>query len=331
MLEASLIAALAACVVFAAILAIAEVSLMRVRRSAVFVDAEAGDRRARQLLALLDDFPVALNAVLLAVLTVQVLAATISGYLAQRWLGGVGVTVATVLLTAVLFVYGEAVPKTVAVRSPDRWARRLTPLVRWVTRICRPAVSLLVRLADLQSPGHDPMVGALTEAELRALARESAELGTIEEDDAELVERSFVFGDTTLADVMVPRSQIASIDGDAPIDEVLAAAIASGHRRFPVCGDGIDDVIGMVRLRDLSAADAAGERLVTRDVMSDVLRCGPDDPIAAVLERMQAADRWLAIVGDVAGRTLGLVTIEDIVAELVGEITDDRDTPTTPT
>lgn len=324
-LDLALIGGFVGCFALAAALAIAEVSLIRVRRSAVLVDAERDDQRAQQLLELLDDFPVALNSVLLLVLSAQVAAATIAGFLAERWVGGVAVTITSILLTAVLFVYAEAVPKTIAVRSPDVWARRLTPLVRVVTAVCRPVVAVLVRLADLQSPGHDTMVGALTEDELRALANESAALGVIDRDDAALVDRSFDFGDCRVADVMVPRERIVFVGADEPVARIVAGALESGHRRFPVSIDGVDEIVGLVRFRDIAAAERATPSASATEIMADVMRCGAEDPIARVLDRMQEAGTWLAIVSDPAGHTLGLVTIEDIVAELVGEISDDID------
>jgi len=324
-LDIALIAGLAGCFVLAAALAIAEVSLIRVRRSAVLVDAERGDHRARQLLALLDEFPVALNSVLLLVLSAQVAAATIAGFLAERWFGGVAVTITSIVLTAVLFVYAEAVPKTVAVRAPDVWARRVTPFVRVVTTVCRPVVAVLVRLADLQSPGHDTMVGALTEDELRALANESAAVGVIDRDDAALVDRSFDFGDRRVADVMVPRERVVFVGADEPVERIVAGALESGHRRFPVSSGGVDDIVGFVRFRDIAAAERATPSAAATEIMTAVMRCRAEDPIARVLDRMQESGTWLAIASDPAGRTLGLVTIEDIVAELVGEISDDAE------
>lgn len=317
-----LLVGLLGCFALAAMLAVAEVSFVRVRRSSVLVAAEHGDRRAAQLLALLDDFPVVLNSVLLLVLTAQVGAATIAGYLAQQWFGDVAVTITSVIVTAVLFVYAEAIPKTIAVRSPDTWSRRLTPLMRAISVVLRPVVAVLVRLANWQSPGDQPMVGALTEEEIRALAKESAEVGTIDEDDAELVDRSFEFGDLTIGDVMVPRDHIAWIDVTEPVIRAFPTAIASGHRRFPVVASGLDDVVGIIQLRDIALAARSTPLASVGEVTSGVLRCAHDEPIADVLDEMQERGIWMAIVVD-DDRTIGLATIEDIVAELVGEIADD--------
>lgn len=307
-----------------AVLGAAEVSIIRVRRSSLVEDARDESRRAARLLRLLDDLPVVLNAVLLLALGLQVMTATVAGILADRLLGGIGVTIGTVLLTAALFVYAEAVPKTLAMRAPRVTALRLTPVLRLVVAVSRPVVWVLLRLAGLQTSGQAVAVGALSEEEIRALARESAEAGAIGKGDAELVARSFEFNDRRVGDVMVDRDDIASVGEHVTAADALALAVVAGHRRLPVHGADIDQVLGFVRLRDLAAATAAGTETVVASLAHDVLRCEPDDPISALLTRMQRSGLWLAVVSDRDGRTRGLVTIEDLVAELVGEIEDQR-------
>lgn len=327
-LDIVLLIGLVACFASAAVLAVAEVSLIRVRPSAVLVEAREGSGDARRLSHLLDDLPVVLNTVLLLVLLSQVGAATIAGFLAERLVGGIGVTVGSVVVTLVLFVYGEAIPKTAALRNPHGYALRVTPLLRVVVPVVRPLVAGLVRIADLQTRGDELLVGALTEAELRALARESAAVGLIGQRDATLVERSFDFGDRTVGDVMVARNAIVAVAGDELAPVALERAIAAGHRRLPVRGRGLDDIIGLVRLRDLAAVAGSSPTSPTSAVMGDVLRCAPDYGIARLLRDMQAASVWAALVEDERGRTLGLATMEDLVAELVGEIADERSAPT---
>ncbi len=329
LLEPVLILALHGCAVSAGVLSVAEVSIVRVRRSQVLVDARKGVARSEQLLQLIDDLPVVLNTVLLLVLLCQVGAATIAAFLAERWFGGLGVTVATFVLTATLFVYAEAIPKTRAVRVPETTALRLTPMLRHLVRFLRPIVIALVRLADLHSPGSVGALGPSSEAEIRALAIESAEAGAIGRGDADLVERSFEFNDRAVRDVMVPRSRIEAVSGDRTVTEVRDRAIALGHRRLPVYRDGLDDVVGVVRLRDLVALAATDPGTTAESAMTSVLTCPPHQLISELLQRMQVTGQWLAVVID-GGSTVGLATIEDIVAELVGEIADERAAPGNP-
>ena len=319
-----LTAALLGCFAGAAVLAAAEVSIVRLRRSAVLTEARSDGGRAAQLLRLLDDLPVVLNAVLLLALGLQVSAATIAGVLAARWFGGVGVTIATIVLTAALFVYAEAVPKTRAMHAPRATAMRVTPLLRTVVTVLRPVVAALVWLAGLQTPGPASAVGVLSEEEIRTLARESAEAGAIGEGDADLVARSFEFNDRRVDEIMVERDEIASVGHQVTAGDALALAVAIGHRRLPVHDDDLNHIIGVVRLRDLAAAVTAELDPVVSSLADEILRCRPDQPISTLLTRMQRTGCWMAVVTDSDDQTVGLVTIEDVVAELVGDIEDER-------
>ncbi len=314
--------AFAACFCLAALLAVAEVSMVRVRRAQITVEAPPGPRRA-QLLAILDDLPVALNAVLLLALLCQVGAATIAGYWSQRTFGDVAVSVSSVVLTLLLFVYAEAVPKTIAVSSPARAALRLSPFVAGLTRVLGRPVQFIVRFADLQSPSAASFSTVLSEPELRASAEEAAEAGEIDDDDVDRIERSFAFGDAAVSAIMVPVDRIISVPASCTVADALTTAIDVGHRRLPVVGASIDDVIGHVRLRDLAAMSRSRPQDTVAAIAAPIIRCRPHQLIATLLERMQSTGTWLALVEGVDSRTAGLVTIEDIVEELVGEIADD--------
>lgn len=333
-LEAILVIGFVGCFVGAAVLSAAEVSIIRVRRSEALTDARTGHGPSRRLLQVIDDLPLVLNTVLLLVLLFQVAAATIGGFLAARWFGGLGVSVATVVMTVVLFVYAEAIPKTRAVLFPLETARRLAPMLWVLTSLLKPAVAAVVRFAGFHTGPGAATLGVLTEAEIRALARESAEAGEIATHDAILVDRSFVFNDCSVAEVMVPRSDIVAVAADSRVVDALAIAIEADHERLPVHDDGLDDVVGVVRLRDLAAAARTQPTALTATLRRPVLRCDPDDLISGLLHRMQTGLCWLAVVIDQHDRTCGLVTVEDIVAELVGEIADEpgadhpRDRPT---
>jgi len=303
----------------AALLGITEVSLLRVRASRLRLDAADGDRRAELFLRLLTDLPLVLNTVLFLVLLCQVGVAAISGYLAQRWFGGVWIPVASVAVSILLFVYAESIPKTVAIADPHRHALRTARGLDVVTQICRPVVRSLVSIADLHVRSSMPAPEVVSERELRLLARQAATAGAIASADADLVDRSFEFGDQLVSDVMVHRDRIVALEAKLPVDDALAVALAAGHRRLPIYEHDLDNIVGFVRLRDLAAAgNQAGSGLYER--MSTPVFCQPDDSIAQLIERMRASGRWMAIVRGADGATVGLATVEDIVAELMGEI-----------
>jgi CBS domain containing-hemolysin-like protein len=252
----------------------------------------------------------------------QVSVAAISGYLAQRWFGGYAPSIAAVCLTMVLFVYCEAIPKTLAVRRPLPVGLALSRLIRMVITITGPATRALLRVSDLQIPGHGSSVRtAYTEEELRMLMIEAAEAGEIDSADAELAARSFDFGDKSVRDILVPRAGIVAISSDATLDAAITVAVAAGHRRLPVYDGALDRITGVVRLRDLAAAVSSSPDTSVATVAQPVLRVGPELSVASLLSEFQRTGTTFAVI-ERADTTLGIATIEDVVAELVGEIED---------
>jgi CBS domain containing-hemolysin-like protein len=306
------------------VLGASEAALLRVQRVRVEVAAAEGDRRSSQLLHLLDDLPQVLNTVLLVVLLVQIGAATVVGMLSGRHVGNLGVTIASVALTVVLFVYAEAIPKTYAVRHPYRVARATQPILSALTWVLRPVVSVLVWFADLQAPGSGiAATTTITEEELRRLASHAAVEGSIEESDRELMERAFEMGDRTVEEILTPRTEMVAVDAETTVAEALDVAVHSGHRRLPVYQGDLDHIRGVVRLRDLAAAitnapDAAVTTVATRElVVPETKR------VIELLSEMQSAGVYLALAIDEHGGTAGIVTVEDVVAELVGRVSDE--------
>jgi len=318
-----LLLVLAGLILASVFLAAAETALLRVSRVRLEVAAERGDRSAARLLRLLHDLPRVLNAVLLTVLLVQVGAATIAGVVAERHFGNTGVTIASVLLTVVMFIYTEAIPKTVAVRHPVFIARLVALPVAALAFVTRPVVMVLLFLADLQAPGKGiPLSTTVTEPELRRLAAEAAAAGEIAPADLDLIERSFTIGDTAVADITVPRPNVVALPIDTPLGEALDWALRSGHRRLPVYLGDLDGISGVVRLRDLAAAVSAGWPSTLAELQQPVLTVVEARKVRDVLRDMQASGHHLAVVIDEHGGTTGIVTVEDAVEQLVGDIAD---------
>ena len=324
MTDFPLLVALVVLFVLAIFLAAAEAALLRVPKVRVEVSAEAGDQRARRLLNLVNDLPRVMNTVLLAVLLVQIGAATLTGIIAERRFGGVGVTITSVALTVILFVYAEAIPKTYAVRHPMGVARFLAAPVTALTWLLRPIVSVLIWFADLQAPGKGiaGQVG-VSELELRRLAAEAAQVGEIDKSDHELVERVFELGDARVDEVLVPRIDVVAVDVTTSITDALQVAITSGHRRLPVYQGGVDDVVGVVRLRDLAAAVSRGDSGNAGDLAVAPLVVPESKSVIELLREMQELGQHFAIAVDEHGGTAGIITIDDVVAELVGEVANE--------
>jgi magnesium and cobalt exporter, CNNM family len=319
--DIALMIALAAMIAAAAVLGAAEAALLRVQRVRLEVAAESGDSRSSTMLSLLDDLPRVLNTVLLVVLLVQISAATVAGAVAASVFGSLGLTFASVVLTFVLFVYSEAIPKTYAVRHPEAVARATAPLLRFLSWLLRPAVSVLVKFADLQVPGTGiASPTAPTEEELLRLASDAAATGTIERSDHMLIDRAFELGDQRVDDIYVPRLDVVAVPNTLSVREALGIAISSGHRSIPIYEGDIDNIVGVVRLTDLARTGIDDPDQCVASLAVEPLVVPESRMVVDLLGDMQQRGVRFAVVVDEFGGTAGIVTIEDIAERLVGPI-----------
>jgi CBS domain containing-hemolysin-like protein len=316
-----LLVSLAALICIAGVLGASEAALLRVRRVKLEIESDAGDSRARTMLVLLDELPRVLNTVLLVVLLVQIAAATLSGLLAARLFGSLGVTIASFALTFVLFVYSEAIPKTYAVKHPETVARHTAPLLQFLSWFLKPVVAVLVWFADLQAPGTGIAApSAPTEEELLRLTAEAAEKGTIESSDHELIDRAFELGDLRVDDIYVPRLDVVAVPNSETVRNALEIAITTGHRRIPTYEGDIDNIVGVVRLIDLARTNMYLPDRPVSSLAMEPLVIPESRKVVGLLGDMRDEAAHFAVVVDEFGGTAGIVTIEDIVGRLVGSV-----------
>ncbi len=310
--------------VLAVLFAAAEMALTRVSHLRIQTIAEQGNRTAKRLDGLLAALPRVINAILLVVLLVQIGAATVTGLLAERWFNNLGIVIASVVLTIVLFVYSEAIPKTYAFRNPTRVALVLTYPVALLEFLLRPVVRGLVWLADLHAPGKGVTLGpSITERELLSLAAEAEQEGEITRTDLDLIERAFRLGDRTAEEVMVPRTDIVAVEVSAPIDTAVELALRSGHRRLIVYESDLDEIVGVAYLRDLVQAAGHEPPPSLGSLVQPALVVSEWKRVVELLRDMQAEGTHLAVVVDEFGGTAGMLTIEDIAEELLGAVADE--------
>lgn len=326
--EVWLVVALVGLIVAAAIMGAAEAALLRVPRVRAEVDAEGGSRRAVTLVRLLEDLPRALNTVLLVVLLIQISAATIAGLLAEQLFGSLGVTIASIILTIILFIYTEALPKTYAVAHPIRVGYATAPLLALLTFVLRPIVAVLMWIANIQAPGSAvASPAAPTERELLQLASAAADTGTIDETDRRLIDRVFDLGDRNVDEIYVPRPDIVAAPATTTVKEALGTAISSGHRRIPIFGRNLDEIVGVVSVIDLAAVVADQPDRLALDLAAAPLIVPESKAVVELLGDMQQARIGFVVVVDEFGGTAGIVTIEDVVTRLVGRISDEDEIP----
>jgi CBS domain containing-hemolysin-like protein len=321
--------AFVALVAFAALLAIAETSLTHMGRGRAAALAEDGDARAALLARLLERRERVINPILLVLLTCHLAAATIVAVLVYNRWGSAAVLVAFVIELVVIFVFAEAVPKTYALLATDQSALRVAPLARAIALIAplRWATRLLIGVANVIIPGKGRATGpTVTEDDLMGLASIAVHDDVLEIEERKLIENTIEFGDTVVREVMVPRPDMVTVAADFKVGDVIEMVILNGFSRLPVSGEGIDDVIGVVHAKDLMRAERDGkaEAAVT-DFMRPAVFVPETKKVPSLLRDMQERRFHMAIVVDEYGGTAGLVTLEDLLEELVGEIVDEYD------
>jgi len=317
-----------------AMLALAETALVRMSRAKAKSLADDGKRGARVLVRLTEDPQGFLNPVLLLVLICQLVVATLVGILAVRWFGAWGVAVATVFEIVVIFVFAEAVPKNWAVHHPERAALFSAPLVSAVVRFwpVRMVSAGLIGLANLFIGQKGGYVGALvTESELLAMADVAVEGDVIETEERALIHSILEFGDTVVREVMVPRTDMATVGADATVEAALDLGLHAGYSRMPAADQQIDDVVGVAYTKDMirevragKGAEPVGAHLRAAHFVPETKR------VADLMREMQSDKFHMAVVVNEYGGTAGLVTLEDLIEELVGEIVDEFDVEETP-
>ncbi len=306
----------------------AEVTITRTNRVRAYRFQDEGRRGAASLVKIADDPAPFLNVILLLVLLSTIGGTTIATSLAVRVFHGAGEIVATLAMTLLLFVFAEVTPKTFAIQQTDRVALFLAPLVVGLGRLVGPIASGLVKVANVIMPGKGlPQGPFITEVELRALAEVASDEDQIEEGEKELIHSIFEFGDTIVREVMVPRPDITAIESDKTLRDVQALVLQHGYSRIPVFTDDLDEVVGIVYAKDVLKALHQGKHdAPLSDVVRETHFVPESKKVADLLREMQKEKFHIALVTDEYGSVVGLVTLEDLLEELVGEITDEYDT-----
>ena len=325
--DAVLIVVIFALLVMAAFLALAETGLVRMTRAKAKTLEEEGHRAARTLARLIEHPEKFLNPVLLVVLICQLVAATLVGVVSEHLFGALGIAMATVFEVIVIFVLAEAVPKNWAVQHPDRAALFAAPFVTAVLKFppIRALSALLIGLSNRILP-RGSKGSYVTESELLAMADVAVEDSVIETQERAYIHSLIEFGDTVVREVIVPRTDMVVAHASDTVEEVMEVVIASGHSRIPVYGDSIDEIVGIVFARDLMRAYMEGQGHEPVDELARDARVVPETKrVAELLREMQEQKFHMAIVVDEYGGVAGLVTLEDLIEELVGEIVDEND------
>jgi CBS domain containing-hemolysin-like protein len=330
--NAGLIIAAVVLVPLAGLFAAADAALNSVSRARVESLVRTGRPGSRALAAVVADRPRHVNLLLLLRLGAEtgatvLLTVALIEVITPLW--PAALTAGAIMLVVSYVLIGVG-PRTLGRQHPYRVGMLVAAPLRALVRLLGPLTTLLILIGNAITPGQGFRQGPFSsEVELRELVDMASTTGVVDEDERQMIHSVFELGDTLVREVMVPRPDVVWTERDTPVDKVLRLALRSGYSRIPVLGENIDDIAGVAYLKDLVQASHTGETALTA-VMRPPAFVPDSKRVDELLKEMQAQRRHMAIVVDEYGGTAGVVTIEDILEEIVGEITDEYDAEEVP-
>ena len=287
--------------------------------------ADDGNRKAEATLRLAEDFDRLLSTLLVGNNIVNITAATLGTLFFTKLSPEYGATISTVVLTLVILTFGEISPKTIAKEHAEAWAMVSTPFLRVLSTVLRPLTILFSLLQKgIGKLFHASGDRGITEDELITMVSTAEDEGGLDQNESRLIRSAIEFGDMEVEEILTPRVDIVSISDQASAQELDELISSNRFSRIPVWRGSIDTIIGMIHEKDFHEAELEDNDSWTH-LISPVIYVTPTSPVADLLYEMQRRKMHMSVVVDEYGGTEGLVTLEDILEELVGEIWDEHD------
>lgn len=306
----------------------AETAMTTVNKIYIMSLANEGDKRAKILLKIIDNPGKLLSTILVGNNIVNLSASSLATTWTTRVLGNAFVGVATGVLTLLVLLFGEITPKTMATIYAEKISLVYAPVIYFLMKVLTPVIFIVNKLSNgiLLLLHIDPKgkQNTMTEQELRTIVDVSHEDGVIEKEERQMIYNVFDFGDSQAKDVMVPRIDMSFIDVNATYDELLKTFKEDGYTRYPVYEDTTDTIIGTINMKDLLLWDSQKEFSI-RNILRKPYFTYEHKSTAALLMEMKEYEVNLVIVLDEYGATAGMITMEDLLEEIVGEIRDEYD------
>ncbi len=311
----------------AAYFAVTETAIASVSRSRIKAKADRGDPRADKAQFVLDHFDLAVTTLLICTNIVHLAAAAIVTVAVTKLWGLSAVSLSTLITTVVVFFAGEMLPKSIAKSYSERFTLANAGTLKSLMTVFRPLSSLLTAIGQgaASLTRGDPEI-SVTEDELYDLIEDMTEEGTLDEEQGDLISSALQFGDVTVESILTPRVDLAAIDIEDSPGEILTQIKAQNHSRLPVYEGSIDNIIGILQIRKyIKAYLHLGSAIDLRPLLDEALFIHQSTNIDELLPILSKHKQNLAVITDNYGGTLGIVTVEDILEELVGEIWDEDD------
>lgn len=287
--------------------------------------ADDGNERAAKALGLAENYDKVISTILIGNNIVNISATTVATVLCTKWFHDYGPTVSTVALTIIILIFGEITPKSMAKEAPESVAMAVTPLLRVFMVVLAPVNFLFGLWKKLMScVFHTEGEDGITEEELVGMVDQAENEGGLDEHESDLIRAAIEFNDLEVSEILTPRVDLIAVEEDESMEKVASLFVESGYSRLPVYNDTIDNIIGVIHEKDFYAARYRGETMVC-NLKSPVIYTTAGTKISELLRVLQTRKAHMAVVVDEYGGTVGIVTLEDILEELVGEIWDEHD------
>lgn len=323
--EIALIGLFVVCLALSGFFSSSEVALISITRAKVRTLVNEG-RKGAEALAKLKEYPEhILITILIGNNVVNVAAASIATAIAIERFGDAGVGIATGVVVILMLVFGEIGPKTYASRYTDRLALFTAPPILAMTRALAPLLWAYDRMGERFSLKSGVTEPSITEEEIKEWIDVGEEEGTIEEEERQMLYSVFKFGDTTAREILTPRVDVVMIEDTSSLETAINLFNETGLSRLPVYHDQIDNIVGVLNIKDVFAAEFSKKQTSIRELMYDAYFVPESKMIDELLKEMQLRKVHMVIVLDEYGGFAGVVTVEDILEELVGEILDEFD------
>lgn len=286
--------------------------------------ANNGDKRAKLVLSLAEDYDKLLSTILIGNNIVNIASASIATVLFVQYLGDMGPTISTIVMTVTVLIFGEITPKSLAKDHSEGFAKFSAPILKFLTWILLPLnfiFSLWKKLINLFFKSNEN--NSITQDDLMVLVDEVTQEGGIDADEGKLLKSALEFNDVTAEDVLTPRIDLVGVDINDTKEEIVKVFAENQFSRILIYDKTIDNIIGVLHQKDYFSASGAKDNI--REIMSEPIFVPKTTKICDLLKQLQKAKEHIAIVSDEYGGTLGIVTMEDILEELVGEIWDEHD------
>ena len=327
--DSSMVIVLVVLLALSAIFSSAETAFLSTNKIRLRNLQEDGEKKAGLVLDLLENQNRLISTLLVGNNIVNISSSALATKMATDYFGDAGVGIATGIMTLLVLVFGEVVPKNLAAAHAEGWAMFVAPFIKLVSVILTPLVFLLTKLSDTvvrfskKNEEEDPTI---TEDEFKILVNVGQEEGVFDESETEMINSIMEFDETYVKAIMVPRIDIVAVDVDDSINDALRLIIDGGHSRIPAYEESIDNIVGILYAKDIfEHLNANFDELKVKELIRDAYYIPETKKVSDLLNELRLKKVHMAIILDEYGGTNGLVTIEDLIEEIIGDIQDEYD------